>query len=265
MKAYEGLETDRRLDGSRPVVARIDGRSFSRFTRDLARPFDIRLVRAMQETTIALVRDFNARIGYTQSDEISLVFAAEDENGNAGLPFDGKVFKLTSTLAAFATSAFMAALVRNGLSHKTAALPHFDARVFNVPDESEATNALVWRVKDASRNAINMAARSHYPQKALHGVSTAGMLEMMQKDGHDLMLPGFFHYGSFVRRSTVTEALGEDERLAIPEAHRPCADERFVRHRVGVVEALFDRPFLAIENRVGFVFHGEEPRFRDGA
>ncbi len=45
-----------------------------RITKGLARPFDIRISRAMVETAKFLVAETNAGIGYTQSDEISLVW-----------------------------------------------------------------------------------------------------------------------------------------------------------------------------------------------
>jgi hypothetical protein len=61
-----------------PVMARIDGRSFSKFTAGLARPYDERMSRLMIDTTKFLVEQTNARCGYTQSDEITLVWLAED-------------------------------------------------------------------------------------------------------------------------------------------------------------------------------------------
>ena len=60
MKLYEGMEAGRRLMPRLPCVARIDGRSFSTFARDLAKPYDPRLSRLMIETTRHLVRESNA-------------------------------------------------------------------------------------------------------------------------------------------------------------------------------------------------------------
>ena len=44
-----------------PVMARIDGRSFSKFTAGLARPYDERMSRLMIDTTKFLVEQTNAR------------------------------------------------------------------------------------------------------------------------------------------------------------------------------------------------------------
>ena len=72
-----------------PVLARVDGRSFSRFTKGLGRPYDERMSKLMVAVTKFLVEETNARCGYTQSDEISLVWLTEDPN--AELFFGGKL------------------------------------------------------------------------------------------------------------------------------------------------------------------------------
>lgn len=56
------------------VIIRIDGHKFSKFTKGFIKPFDKVLSDAMINTTISLVEHFGAVTGYTQSDEITLVF-----------------------------------------------------------------------------------------------------------------------------------------------------------------------------------------------
>ena len=104
MKVYEAAETGRRFTPLLPVYARIDGRCFSTFTDGLDRPFDDRLSRAMVETVKYLVGETYARIGYTQSDEISLVW--QQARYDSEMLFGGKVQKLVSVLAAMATAKF---------------------------------------------------------------------------------------------------------------------------------------------------------------
>ncbi|KXS13116.1 hypothetical protein M427DRAFT_113653 [Gonapodya prolifera JEL478] len=69
-------DIDTALPPEQPFVVRLDGVAFSTFTKDLPRPFDRRLSNAMVATSVDLVEKFNAVCGYTQSDEISLVFPA---------------------------------------------------------------------------------------------------------------------------------------------------------------------------------------------
>ena len=78
MKLYEALETKRSFLPRLPIVARLDGRCFHSFTKKLKRPYDKRLSELMIEITKVLVEESCARIGYTQSDEITLILYNDD-------------------------------------------------------------------------------------------------------------------------------------------------------------------------------------------
>lgn len=93
-----------------PIIARMDGRSFHTFTKGLKRPFDKNFSDCMIKTTELLVKETGACIGYTQSDEITLVWY----NGNptSQIWFDGKVQKMVSQLAAQATLFFYREVVK---------------------------------------------------------------------------------------------------------------------------------------------------------
>lgn len=57
-----------------PVIIRIGGKAFHTFTSGLKKPFDDILVKTMQETMKYLCENIQGCVlGYTQSDEISLV------------------------------------------------------------------------------------------------------------------------------------------------------------------------------------------------
>ena len=68
MKSYEAVETHRRFDSTLPVYARIDGRGFSKFTKDMNRPYDLRMTNTMIGVTKYLVDKTHAACGYVQSD-----------------------------------------------------------------------------------------------------------------------------------------------------------------------------------------------------
>lgn len=246
MKSYEAVETCRVLDPRLPIYARIDGRSFSRFTRGMERPFDLSMSTAMIETTKHLVGDTHARIGYTQSDEISLVWLADGEG--ATILFSGKVLKLASVLASMAAAKF-ASVCPEGYAHR---LPHFDCRVFQLPSKEEAANAILWRAIDARKNAISMAAEAVFPSKQLHGQGQADRLEMLAIAGIDFeAYPGFFKDGTYARRKAVERLLTEDELLVIPEKHRPHGP--VVRTEVKTIDTV---RLLNVTNRVEFIFDG---------
>src|SRR5690606_33290828 len=164
MKLYERAESARRCMPLLPICARIDGKRFSRFTAGLARPYDQRLSRLMIEVTKYLIEHSHARVGYTQSDEISLLYQAESFNQQVFL--DGRVQKLTSILASMATAQFNA-LLSEYLPERAGALALFDCRVWTVPNREEASNVFLWRERDATKNSISMAAQHHYSHAEL--------------------------------------------------------------------------------------------------
>src|SRR5690349_3260942 len=86
------------------IVARIDGRSFSKLTKekhDFARPFDVKMRDYMEFTTAHLMQcGFECVYGYTQSDEISILFK---RNVDA---FGRKKRKYESVLAGEASAKF---------------------------------------------------------------------------------------------------------------------------------------------------------------
>ena len=126
------------------MVARIDGRSFTRLTKELHQfdaPYDARFRDYMVGTTEHLM-DCGFRIiyGYTQSDEISLVFHRDDNS------FGRKLRKLNSVLAGEASAKFSLLL---------GDLASFDCRISQLPTTSDLIDYLRWRNEDAHRNALN--------------------------------------------------------------------------------------------------------------
>ena len=70
----------------------------SQLERGLRRPHDERLHTLFDDTTKFLVEASNAVIGYTQSDEITLILS-NDGKPESQILFDSRVSKLTSVLA----------------------------------------------------------------------------------------------------------------------------------------------------------------------
>ena len=89
-----------------PVIVRVDGRSFHTFTRGFKRPFDEVLVKSMQDTMKYLCENVQgAKLGYCQSDEISLLLIDYDTFDTQPF-FDDEIQKICSITASMATLAF---------------------------------------------------------------------------------------------------------------------------------------------------------------
>jgi tRNA(His) guanylyltransferase len=258
MKLYEQHETARCFIPLLPIYARIDGRCFSNFTQTLDRPFDRAFSQVMIHTTRFLVEKTHALIGYTQSDEISLVWC--QERTESDLLFGGKVFKITSVLASMAAAYF-----NNYCAYKSLRLaelariyaPHFDCRVFQLPNKTEAANVMLWRERDATKNAISMAARCFYSHKELLNKNGSEMQEMMFQKGQNFNdYPAFFKRGTFVRRITTMREFLAEEIAKIPEEYRPVSGTKVQRHET--VELAMPS-FGAVTNREAVIFDGADP------
>lgn len=184
---YENIPRTRLMRRT-PVIIRIDGKAFHTFTRGFQRPFDEVLMRTMHETTKYLCQNIQGCVlGYTQSDEISLLLIDYKKPDSLAW-FDNEVQKMCSVAASMTTMIFnkyFGEFVRDAQQNMTDELTAkqfqayekaiwsgamFDARVFNLPRE-EVTNYFYWRQLDAARNSVQMVARVYFSHKELVGVS----------------------------------------------------------------------------------------------
>lgn len=209
MKAYEGV-TDNCLVKRMPVIIRLDGCSFHTFTRGFDKPFDIVMLKSMQETVQALCKSIQGCVfGYTQSDEITLILC-DYQTLTTSCWFEYRIEKVCSVAASIATLNFNRAFYNNANNWIKEQLEYieknkekvskeeidkieklisvynraidkcavFDARCFNVPKEDVCNNVL-WRQKDAEKNSVLSLAQSMYSQSEMKGISTKALQDKM--------------------------------------------------------------------------------------
>src|SRR5882724_7672228 len=88
------------------TVIRVDGKAFHTYTRNCRRPFDEDLMSAMDAAMAGLCASIEgARLGYVQSDEISIV-VTDFGSTQTEAWFDGNVQKIASITASIATVHF---------------------------------------------------------------------------------------------------------------------------------------------------------------
>ncbi len=156
------------------TIIRVDGKCFHTYCRGLGRPFDQQLMDDMATTMRFLCEQIQGcRLGYTQSDEISLILN-DTATIHTDAWFDGNVQKIVSVAASLATARFNQLRPDGGLAF-------FDARVFTIPDPTEVINYLVWRQQDTTRNSISMAAQHKFSPRELHGKTGDQMQDMLWK------------------------------------------------------------------------------------
>lgn len=242
MKTYENV-TRTYLTRRTPVIIRIDGKAFHSFTRGFEKPFDNVFVKAMQQTMKYLCENIEGCVlGYTQSDEITLVLC-DYKKLTSQAWFDNNIQKICSVSASMATMAFNLAfrqnvkewdvdcyadmdatcLSRSRVQYDRSRVQYdkyvskfdtamFDSRVFNIPKE-EVNNCLLWRQQDATRNSIQSVAQANFSHRQLECKNCKELQEMLlQEKGIDWnTYPTYLKRGSCCVKSTYTiEIDGKD-------------------------------------------------------
>jgi tRNA(His) 5'-end guanylyltransferase len=221
LKAREQVWAGQRFQDDMPLMVRLDGKAFHTFTRGLQRPYDARLSKLMEDTTAYLIGKTHARLGYTQSDEISLCWWNTDPQAESSYMFDGKIQKLTSVLAGMA-SAYFTKMLPERIPEKSNEIVVFDCRAWSVENLHEVYLNFLWRQDDAIKNSISMAAQAHFSHKVLMGVGSEAKKQMLREIHNPWENePQFFKMGTFVQRVTRNVELTPEQLAKIPEKHRP--------------------------------------------
>ena len=246
-KEFENIEAQRTLIPKLPILVRLDGRAFHTYTRGLERPYDTRLQTCMIETTKQLVEQFDAKLGYTQSDEISLLFNYEEP---AQPLFKGRQQKIVSVLSS-ACTVYFKTLADKFLPKKSHLFPQFDCRVWNVPNIDEVYLYMLWREDDATRNSITMAAQSVYSHKQLLHKNRNDMHEMLHEKGINWNdYPSEFKRGIYLKRQQFLEELSEEQLKKIPKDKIP-ENGKVIRSRVVKLDL---RPVKEIDEEKEWLF-----------
>lgn len=189
-----------------PVIIRVDMRAGHTFTKGMKKPFDDIFVKTMQDTMKYLCENIQGCVlGYTQSDEISLVLTDYAELTTDAW-FGNNLQKMCSVSASMATLAFNKFFsgrvqefmydccdefgddvlpekqndyeLAHNVYFKKFNAAMFDSRVFTIPKE-EVCNYFIWRQQDATRNSIQSVGQANFSQKELHGKSCNNIQDML--------------------------------------------------------------------------------------
>ena len=167
------------------IAARLDGRSFTRLTKEVCQfdaPFDIRFRDLMVNTLRSLMMNAGFRIiyGFTESDEISLLFHPEDNT------FGRKVRKINTTLAGEASAAFSLALGQAAT---------FDCRVIPLPNADRVADYFLWRQEDSHRNSLNAHCYWALRREGISARKATSMMEGMSvADKNELLFSRGINY-----------------------------------------------------------------------
>ena len=196
MKRMEKAESTK-LDVNKTIVIRLDMRSGGSFVKGLNKPFDDSFSEAMEHTAEELAKQVQgAQLVYFGSDEITILLFKNKVKKEFTPFFEGKLQKTVSLTAAIATAEFNKAWLE--IINKTKDSDYkeilqrklfnarFDSRAFNIEGEiNEALSSIWWRMKDVSRNSVQMLGRKYFSQKQLQNISTRQLEDMLKEINHD--------------------------------------------------------------------------------
>ena len=158
-------------------VVRVDGRSFTKLTRGMGHPFDIKFHACMVATATALLVELGGLYAFTESDEISVLLPR-----NTDL-FGREVEKIVSVSAGVASSTF---------SIELGNVAHFDSRIWVGATDTDVLDYFRWRQADASRCCLNSwcywtlrkaGSSAKQATEALEGKSFSYKNELLFKHG----------------------------------------------------------------------------------
>ena len=171
-----------------PVIVRVDGKAFHTYTKNCKRPVDPGLVECMNLTAMELCKTMQGcQLAYVQSDEISLLLT-NFQTVDTQSWFENNLQKMVSVAASIAGVTFTTNSEEIwGYGGDMGDYPiqkpaYFDARAFVLPKE-EVCNYFLWRQLDATRNSVQMLARSIYSHRQLEGKNNSQLQEMIFEAG----------------------------------------------------------------------------------
>ena len=206
MKRLENV-TNISLELKKPVIMRLDGRAFSKYTKGLDKPFDIDLSEVFQWVAYELKGQLdNVKFIYSQSDEISILMT-DWTNENTEAWFKYRVQKMVSVASSITSALFNSKVedVINKYVDRVADIDEarfkvtdeltrdekkyfvwkgkqykavFDCRVFNVELE-DVVPYFIYRQKDAMRNSIQTLAQVYFSPNELKNKNQSDMKQMI--------------------------------------------------------------------------------------
>lgn len=195
------------------IVARLDGRLFTKLTKEVCKfevPFDTSFRDYMLATVRHLMESgFRIVYGYTESDEISLLFHAKENT------FGRKVRKINSTLAGEASAHFSLLLGRAAT---------FDCRVVPLPNIERVQDYFIWRQEDAHRNSLNAHCYWALRKEGMGKQNATSMLEGMEVSSkNELLFQRGINYNDLPNWQK--RGIGVYYQEVVKEGHNPVLNE----------------------------------------
>ena len=139
----------------------------------LVKPYDRNFYQVMAVVCEDLFREFSPSFVYTFSDEISLLLN--------NIPFDGRIEKINSVMAGFASSSFV---IHYDVDFKKP--PAFDSRIIPINDD-DILDYFRWRQDESWTNCVNSHGISYLKTKYSNNEANDKINGMKLNEIHELL------------------------------------------------------------------------------
>ena len=182
-----------------PFIVRLDGNDFHKLPpkHKFKKPFDEKFHFLMVNTAKNLLTktEFKISLAYTTSDEINLLFS------DNFIPYNGRIEKILSLLASYATSAFQFYLLK--VSSKKEFLS-FDAKIIKVNSFNDILEYFSWRTFASIRNFLNAYGKTILGEKNILRLKGKELVEKLIEKGFNVdSMPKWQKYGTTIYWKTV--------------------------------------------------------------
>lgn len=141
-----------------PVIINIDGRNFSKITKNLSKPYSTHLSKVMSDSLLYTITEVQGAVfGFTFADEISIIIR-NDQNFETEPWLNNKIQQIASSVSSIFTLGFYKLAFALDLESELSGDPVFKSHVWAVPSLSEASNYIIYRQQECYKSALRLLA-----------------------------------------------------------------------------------------------------------
>ena len=187
IESYQ-VQTEYKLLNKLPVIICVNGRTFSKTTSLLDKPYSKPFAQCLASTALKLCSEIEGCIfAYQHNDEIILI--SRNDQSNDTLPwFDNKIQKISSIVSSIATLHFNQCVSNSDLN--LLGDSYFTTKVFTVPTIAEAINTIIYKQQQNFYNSVQFACfyellKKHdknFIKEMLQGLSFDEKVSLLQQE-----------------------------------------------------------------------------------
>jgi hypothetical protein len=141
-----------------PLIIHIDGRNFSKITKNLPKPYSSHLSKVMSDALLYTITEIQGSIfGFSFADEVSIIIR-NDQSFETEPWLNNKIQQIASSAASNFTLGFYKLAFALDLESELSGDPIFKSHVWAVPNLSEASNYIIYRQQECYKSALRLAA-----------------------------------------------------------------------------------------------------------